>query len=484
MKMPNSALHNALVILLLVAPRATLAQTTALPPERFSYQGFVTDGTGTALATNAPHNYDIIFRIWNDASATAVVNRLWTEEQTVTVDKGYFSVVLGEGGAYAGEPRTNLSGLFSAADASDRYVELTVRGIGTGGSDVLILPRLRLLPSPYAFLARSASKLVSSTGADLVTSSGGGIAVNGSIVASALSGAISGTNLAAGSVGSAQLAPNSVTSAAIAPGAVVTNDIAAGAVGTAQIAANAVTSAQIAANAVGTAQIAASAVTTTQIANNTIIGADIATNYALWDKTATNISYSAGDVSVGVTSTPKNLTVTSNLTVAGSLTIGTGGTPVTYHPPLIVEAKTPNDQTLWDIHDIDVTAFAANPGGFTIRIFMQHETQFAVRNLTGTIVFEQPGYALNNTNYPNTFIRGSFSGTGGYGITSFTLGNPAVGGGPFDTLVTDSSGWLNVYDFNPANLNGGVNSKPVAPIFHIWVAFNPSVSGRVVVSDN
>jgi hypothetical protein len=27
-------------------------------------------------------------------------NELWSEEQTVTVDKGYFSVLLGQGAAY------------------------------------------------------------------------------------------------------------------------------------------------------------------------------------------------------------------------------------------------------------------------------------------------------------------------------------------------------------------------------------------------
>jgi len=65
----------ALWVLLVAVPPGAIAQPTANPPERMSYQGFVTDGNGVALGTNAPKNYDIIFRIWNDQSATAVGNR-------------------------------------------------------------------------------------------------------------------------------------------------------------------------------------------------------------------------------------------------------------------------------------------------------------------------------------------------------------------------------------------------------------------------
>jgi len=275
MKKTNPTLL-VLLFLLALSPLAVLAQSTAYPPERVAFQGFAADGNGAALATNAPKNYDIIFRIWNDPTLAAATNRLWTEQQTVTVDKGYFSVLLGEGSPYASEPHPTLSGLFASANASDRYVEMTVRFIGTGGSNVTILPRLRLLSSPYAFLARSAGKLTSSSGTDLVISSGGGIAVNGPIV-----GSINGSNLTAGSVSSTQLAANSVTSAAIAPGAVGSSEIAAGAVGSAQIAANAITSAQIADGAVGAAEIADGAVGAAEIANGSITGVELAPNLVL-----------------------------------------------------------------------------------------------------------------------------------------------------------------------------------------------------------
>jgi hypothetical protein len=83
---------------------------------------------------------------------------LWGEQQTVTVDKGFFNVLLGEGAAVGVRPA--LSSLFKGATASDRFVGITVNGIGAGGANVDILPRLRLMTSPYAFLAQNAVKLV------------------------------------------------------------------------------------------------------------------------------------------------------------------------------------------------------------------------------------------------------------------------------------------------------------------------------------
>lgn len=140
-------------------------QANANPPERLTYQGYVVDANGNPLGAASPKNYDIIFRIWNDATTTSAANRFWTEQQTVTVDKGYFSVLLGEG-ASIGEPRPVLSTLFTNATASDRWVGITVKGIGAGtpAADVDILPRIRLLTSPYAFLA---SKALSVDGAAL-----------------------------------------------------------------------------------------------------------------------------------------------------------------------------------------------------------------------------------------------------------------------------------------------------------------------------
>jgi hypothetical protein len=145
----------------LAAPRVH-AQATANPPSLMTYQGYLVDVNGTALGTNAPKNYDVIFRVWDSASGGT---ELWGEQQTVTVDKGYFNVLLGEGSSI-GEPRPVLNTIFTNSTASDRYIGITVKGIGTGGADSDILPRLRLLTSPYSFLAQTAVRAQSASSVD------------------------------------------------------------------------------------------------------------------------------------------------------------------------------------------------------------------------------------------------------------------------------------------------------------------------------
>jgi hypothetical protein len=158
------------------------------------------------------------------------------------MDKGYFSVLLGEGGPVSGVPNAGvtLSSLFVGASASDRYVGVTVKGVGSGNTDVEILPRVRLLSAPYAYLAASAVKLVQTTGADLLTSSGNTVTVSGSLVADALTaGALSVTNgvtagslLATNQVSAATVtASSSISSPSLTAGSItVTNALTAGTV--------------------------------------------------------------------------------------------------------------------------------------------------------------------------------------------------------------------------------------------------------------
>ncbi len=166
----------------LATSTTAFGQATANPPERMTYQGFLVDGNGTALGNSAPKNYDVIFRIWSSETGTSNPERLWSEQQTVTVDKGYFSVLLGEGTAVGAEPRPVLSTLFKGATASDRYVGITVKGIGPGGADSDIQPRLRLLSSPYAYLATQATKLVRADNSnDLLSGVGNVLSLNGEL---------------------------------------------------------------------------------------------------------------------------------------------------------------------------------------------------------------------------------------------------------------------------------------------------------------
>lgn len=140
------------------------AQSAPSTPELMTYQGYLVNGSGQALGDPNPKNYDVIFRVWD---APVAGNKLWAEQQTVTVDKGYFSILLGEGSSI-GEARPALSGLFASPTAGERYVGMTVKGIGTGGADVDIMPRLRLLSAPYSYLAQHAATASSILGTNIL----------------------------------------------------------------------------------------------------------------------------------------------------------------------------------------------------------------------------------------------------------------------------------------------------------------------------
>jgi len=206
-----ATLVAALGVCLAASALRTFAQAAPRPPERMTYQGFLVDGAGTALGNTAPKNYDVIFRIFDDQSAGTL---LWAEQQTVTLDKGYFSVLLGEGAAVGSEAHPVLSNIFKGATASDRFVGITVKGIGSSGADVNILPRLRLISSPYAFLAQNAVRLVQDTGADLITATGNAVTVAGPVAANSFSGngaaltALNGDQITTGTVADARLSAN------------------------------------------------------------------------------------------------------------------------------------------------------------------------------------------------------------------------------------------------------------------------------------
>jgi hypothetical protein len=148
MKRTNLSLAIVGLLLALLSWTAQ-AQPNPNPPGQISYQGFLTDANGIPLATNAPRNYTIIFRIWDSSSGG---NNVWAEQQIVTVDRGYFTVMLGSGTGVSPNFTNNLSGIFSGSSASDRYIGITVNDIS--GSE--IAPRLRLLATPYSLLAGKA----------------------------------------------------------------------------------------------------------------------------------------------------------------------------------------------------------------------------------------------------------------------------------------------------------------------------------------
>lgn len=115
------------------------------------FQGYLTDGNGEPRGGSNPENLKITFTIYDALSAG---KKLWSEEQTVTVDKGHFSVILG---ITSQKLLDDLAPVFRGNLESGRYI-----GIKVDNEDE-ISPRIQFLAAPFAQHARYASELVGGT---------------------------------------------------------------------------------------------------------------------------------------------------------------------------------------------------------------------------------------------------------------------------------------------------------------------------------
>lgn len=148
-------------------------------PATINYQGIVSDSTGTLIGATSALNRKIIFRIYD---APTGGNRLWTEEQTVTIYKGEFSVLLGNGttatGTASSESHPSLDTIFTPSTSTTRYVEVMVdNGDGSiTAADTPISPRQTITTAAYAFHAKVADGIASAT--DLTITPVSGTATN------------------------------------------------------------------------------------------------------------------------------------------------------------------------------------------------------------------------------------------------------------------------------------------------------------------
>ena len=157
-------------LLLALAPLDAVA-VDAKPPGKMAFQGFLTDGSGTARGLSAPVNLTVTFRIYAAPNAAAA-DALWAESQVVTVDKGHFSVVLGEGTAIAGASPDNLAPYFIGDNENGRYLGITVN------SENEIAPRIQFLAAPFAQLSRYATELVGTSGSSVLKVGAGTVGIN------------------------------------------------------------------------------------------------------------------------------------------------------------------------------------------------------------------------------------------------------------------------------------------------------------------
>jgi hypothetical protein len=117
------------------------------PPSLLTYQGHLVNAQGEPVGNDSPAIKSIEFRIFD---AEEGGNVKYAEAQTVTVDKGYFSVLIGQGTAIPGldgPPDTPFSDVFKGDKSDERFI-----GIRVDGAD--INPRLRYVASPYAVLSQ------------------------------------------------------------------------------------------------------------------------------------------------------------------------------------------------------------------------------------------------------------------------------------------------------------------------------------------
>ncbi len=148
---------------LILSLTAAFLQAQAVPG-LVSYQGKVVDGSGIGLGTGTPVNRKILFRLFDSGTAG---DRLWSEEQTVTLSNGDFSVILGQGiaASYNGSPENPRPSLLTVFSGTDRYLEIVVdNGDGAfNATDTPITPRQRLVSTAFAIRASVADGIASGT---------------------------------------------------------------------------------------------------------------------------------------------------------------------------------------------------------------------------------------------------------------------------------------------------------------------------------
>ena len=140
--------RSLLLTLPLLTAQLAFAQSSAVPGA-ISYQGRVADANGVAIGDATPVNRKVTLRIYDNASATT---SLYSEEQTVTINKGIFSVLLGTGLQVGSEQRPAIAGVF---DGAERFLGVTVDD-GGPAADPEITPRQQIVSTAYAFRAKTA----------------------------------------------------------------------------------------------------------------------------------------------------------------------------------------------------------------------------------------------------------------------------------------------------------------------------------------
>jgi hypothetical protein len=165
-------LRNLLTLttaLLAMLSHPATGQTSSVPGF-ISYQGSVLDASGARVGAGTPVNRTVIFRIWDNPSASTEAHLLYSEAQTVTISEGDFSVLVGQGIANTLEPfgysevAKKLADLGNAFNGSGRFLGVTVASNATIAiTDNEINPRQQIVSTAFAMRAKFAESISSSS---------------------------------------------------------------------------------------------------------------------------------------------------------------------------------------------------------------------------------------------------------------------------------------------------------------------------------
>ena len=216
---------------LLLAMGSSLVFADSLVPTKLSYQGRVSDSSGTLIGATAAVNRTVYFKLYTVSTGGTPI---WAESQTVTISAGEFSVLIGNGtgistfagpSAPANTPYKTLADIINSASTSSLYLGVTVDDGNSTTTDVEISPRQQFVSGAFALRA---------TVAESVASSG-----------------ITASMIASGVVGADALGALAVTTPKVAAFAITADKIGDSAVTVTKLGASSVTSAKIDTTTVG-----------------------------------------------------------------------------------------------------------------------------------------------------------------------------------------------------------------------------------------
>lgn len=460
---------------------AAFAQTSAVPG-LISYQGRLADAAGVPVGTSTPASRTVVFRIWNDPNATAPANRLYSEQQNVTITAGDFTALIGNGTPVAGETANAFSTLTAAVFAgSTRYLGVTVDdGDGNPANDPEAKPRMQIVATAFAFRAQLAEAL-------LVGGVASGALANDSVASAALAGgAVDSSKFAAASVTTAQLADGSVVTSKIANNAIGATQLADGAVTSAKLAAGALDASKLADGAVTAAKLASDSVDSAKLAEGSVAAADLAA--AIVDGTkladsAVTLAKLAPD-SINTTKLADGSVTTAKLAPGavvgaklaagsvGSTHLNAGARDVfskgrhVYNQGMDPDYVTKRTRGFF-LFPIDLADLGNDADGCRITVIAQHCVSLNDwRTEDFAFYLTQPGF-VTDTSYPGLIwcrIRGAYEN--GVGSSNFRLGlttwNTTGDAGNGNDVTRTPDSWVRFYAYYPGSLRAGTAGN-VAP---------------------